>query len=426
MAYRAYMSSEFTPKSYKPSGPLPVWEFVALVAGLMSLNALAIDTMLPALGVIAEEFNRADGNDQQLVLFAYILGFGVPQLVFGPVSDRFGRKNLLLFCLLLYSIFGFLCMCVPTFWMLLFVRFFQGVAASGIRVIAVSIVRDLMAGRQMARIMSLVMTVFMIVPIIAPSIGQAILLFADWHWTFGVLGIAGLVFMGWVYCRLPETLPEDKRRVLSVKDFIKRYGDVLKVRQTLGYMSASGVIFGALFAFIGASEQIFDDVFHVGDRFALYFAGIAICLAAGNFMNARVVERFGMRRISHLVMLVFIVLSLLTIIAMHILGERLGLFFPLFSITFACFGLMGANFSAIAMEPQGDNAGTASAAYGFATTTIASFFGWMVASRFDGSVIPLMFGYVTLGLLALCIVLITEKGRLFEIGKGKKPFDQAS
>ncbi|MBC6413307.1 MAG: MFS transporter, partial [Hyphomonadaceae bacterium] len=191
--------------------PLPQWEFVAMVAALISLNALAIDTMLPALGIIAEHFSLQKDNDQQLVLFAYILGFGAPQLVFGPVSDRFGRKGLLRLCLLGYVLTGFASMLAPTFIALLALRFVQGVMASGIRVIAISIVRDLMKGRNMARIMSLVMTVFMIVPIFAPAIGQWVMTLTSWYWTFGVLGLGGLLIWLWVEIRLPETLSEENR-----------------------------------------------------------------------------------------------------------------------------------------------------------------------------------------------------------------------
>ena len=394
--------------------PIPQWEFVCIVALLISLNALAIDTMLPALGVIADYYHLANSNDQQLVLFAYIAGFGVPQLVFGPISDRYGRLGLLKVCLIGYSVTALLCMGVSSFAGLLGLRFFQGVLASGIRVVAVSVVRDLLAGRAMARVMSLVMTVFMIVPILAPAIGQLVMNTMGWKWTFGILGVGGVLTLIWVQFRLPETLPETRRKPLNIETSMQGYLDVLKCRVTLGYMAASGVIFGALFAFIGASEQIFSDTFGQGDKFALLFAGVAGSLAIANLVNARVVEKIGMRRISHVTLFVFIGLAFLNAMAMTFVGEHLVIFFPLFALTFACFGLLGANFSSIAMEPQGENAGTASAAYGFATTTFASGFGWLIARQFDGSVLPILYGFVSLGLLSLLLVWITEKGELFE------------
>ncbi len=403
----------------KANLPLPLWEFVSLVAALMALNALAIDIMLPGLGQIGEYYALTEPNDQQLIIFSYIIGFGVPQLFFGPLSDRFGRKSLLKLSLIGYIFAAIACAMTTSFTLMLFVRFIQGVFAAGIRVIAVSIVRDVTAGRAMARIMSLVMTVFMIVPIVAPAIGAGIMTFASWKWTFGVLAISAALVFIWVQLRLPETLGFEDRHELSFERTFKNYGIVLRNRMTFGYMTASGVIFGSLFAFIGASEQIFSDVFDRGEKFALWFAIIAGSLAVANLTNASVVERYGMRRISHSVTILFVLLSLANVIAMKFGNQNFYVFLALFSVTFACFGMMGANFSAIAMEPQGKMAGTASAAYGFATSTVSALIGAKVASQFDGSVVPILWGFVILGLTSLLVIFITERGKLFELGAGK-------
>lgn len=384
-----------------------------MIAGMMALNALAIDIMLPALGHISDHYSLAHDNDQQLVIFAYVLGFGAPQLVFGPISDRFGRKGLLQLCLIAYTLAGFACMMTTSFTLLLITRFAQGVFASGVRVIAVSIVRDLMAGRAMARVMSLVMTVFMAVPILAPMIGSGVMIVSSWQWTFGLLSLAGLAMLVWVQLRLPETLGAEARQPLSVTNSMHAFALVVRTRVTFGYMAASGVIFGALFAFIASSEQIFSDVLKTGEQFPLWFAGIAACLAAANFTNSRIVERVGMRRVSHFALFAFILFTSLNAFCMHVLGEHLYIFYPLFGLTFACFGLIGSNFSALAMEPLGKIAGTASAVYGFATSTVASGFGYLVASQFNGTLAPVMLGFVSLGIAALLIVTLTEKGRLF-------------
>lgn len=394
--------------------PMPQWELVIMVAALMSLNALAIDIMLPALSNISEHYGLIRDNDQQLVIFAYIAGFGAPQLVFGPISDRYGRKGLLSICLIGYAIAGVACIMTNSFTTLLIARFTQGIFASGVRVIAVSIVRDLLAGRAMARIMSLVMTVFMVVPILAPTIGAGVMLIAPWQWTFGLLSVAAVLNLLWIQVRLPETLATDARQPLSVRQSASAYWQVVRTRITFGYMCASGVIFGALFAFVAASEQIFTDVFGQHETFALWFAGVAGSLAVSNFMNSRMVERFGMRRISHTVLVLFIALAVINVITLYTVGEHLWLFYPLFCLTFGCFGMLGANFTALAMEPQGKIAGTASAAYGFASTTVASMFGYLVAGQFDGSVAPFMWGFVVLGVSSLTIVFFTEGGKLFQ------------
>ncbi len=385
-----------------------------MVAALMSLNAMAIDIMLPALSNISDFYRLERANDQQLVIFAYIAGFGAPQLIFGPISDRFGRKGLLSICLIGYAIAGIACIMTNSFMALLLARFIQGIFASGVRVIAVSIVRDLLAGRAMARIMSLVMTVFMVVPILAPTIGAGVMLIAPWQWTFGVLSLAAVLNLFWIQVRLPETLDEADRQPLNVQQTGRAYWQVLTTRITCGYMCASGVIFGALFAFVAASEQIFTDVFGQHETFALWFAGVAAALAGANFLNSRIVEKYGMRRISHSVLILFIVLALANVITLSTVGEKLWLFYPLFCLTFGCFGMLGANFTALAMEPQGKIAGTASAAYGFASTTVASFIGYLVAGQFDGTVAPFMLGFVALGVSSLSIIFVTERFRLFQ------------
>jgi len=388
-------------------------EFVAMIAGLMALNALAIDVMLPALDDIAAALGVANANDQQLVIYAYIAGFGVPQLVWGPLTDRFGRRAIVFLALAGYAITGLACMFAPSFAVLLAMRFSQGVFASACRVVAVSIVRDIFAGRGMARVMSLVMTIFMVVPILAPSIGQLILFVAPWQWTFGVLTVVALALMGWAWFRLPETLPADRRSPLNPLGTARNYLAVFSDRVTIGYMLASGVIFGSLFAFIGSSEQVMTEVFGLGDSFVLWFAAVAGVLSLANFTNSRLVERFGMRRMSQAALICFIALGLTLLVLMQWTGPVFAVFFPLFALMFGCFGMIGSNFNALAMESQGRIAGTASAAYGFFTTTMSSFIGWMIGRQYDGTVIPLITGFVILGMVCLVMVAIVEKGKFF-------------
>lgn len=384
-----------------------------MVAGLMALNALAIDLMLPALGIIAHDLQAASQNDQQLVIVAYILGIGAPQLLFGPVSDRFGRRPTLFVSLAGYAITGAACMLARELTVLLAMRFLQGAFASGCRVVAVTVVRDLYAGRSMARIMSLVMTVFMVVPILAPAVGQSILFVAHWQWCFGVLTIAGSVMLAWAFIRLPETLTKEARRPLDLRATAAAYSTILKSRVTLGYMLASGVIFGSLFAFIASAEQIFREVFEQHESFVLWFAGIAVMLSAANFTNSRLVERYGMRRLSHMALVGFIAVAAVLWLAMTYVGEELFLFYPMFALTFALFGLIGSNFNALAMEPLGEIAGTASSAFGFATTTLSGLIGGIIGRSYDGTTTPLLLGFVSMGTVALAVLAITDRGRLF-------------
>lgn len=393
--------------------PIGTGEFVVMIAGLMALNALAIDVMLPALDDIAAALGVAQANDQQLIVYAYIAGFGVPQLVWGPLTDRFGRRRIVFLGLIGYAITGAICMFAPSFAVLLLMRFAQGVFASACRVVAVSVVRDVFVGRGMAKIMSLVMTIFMVVPILAPSIGQLVLFVAPWQWTFGILVIMAIVMLIWTWVRLPETLAESARAPLSPAATAGAYLTVFRSRETAGYMLASGVVFGALFAFIGSAEQVMTEVFNTGDSFVLWFAAVAGVLSVANFTNSRLVERVGMRRMSQAALFGFTSLALILLALMATIGPVFAIFFPLFALMFGCFGMIGSNFNAMAMEPLGKIAGTASAAYGFFTTTLSSLIGWMIGSQYDGTVLPLLIGFAALGLTCLAIIAVVEKGRFF-------------
>ena len=392
--------------------PLPMWRFVALMAALMSLSALAIDINLPAFDEIAGDYG-VQGNAQQLVLFSFMMGYGFPQLVIGPLSDSLGRKGILRVCLVGYALCGFACMFAPSFEALLALRALHGVFSGGVRVLVTSIVRDLVAGRAMARIMSLVMTLFMAVPILAPAVGQGIMDLGSWEWTFGALGIAGAMVFAWVQIALPETLDPAERRPMRVERLVEGYLQVFRCRQTLGYMLGSGVIFGSLFAYIGSSEQLYGDVFDREASFPLWFALGALALMAANLSNSFLVERFGMRRISHGALLAFVTLATANLILSDLSGETFAVFIALFVLNFACFGMIGANFSALAMTPLGRVAGTASAVYGFSTTTLAAGLGYLVAGRFDGTAGSILTGFLALGLASLAIVTATERGRLF-------------
>jgi len=399
-----------------PPGGLPRVEFVVLIASMMALNALAIDIMVPALNDIGAAFSLANANDQQLVVFAYVLGFGTPQLIWGPVSDRFGRRALLLISLIGYGLCGLACVYASSFHGLLAARFVMGVFSSAGRVVAVSVVRDVYAGRGMAQMMSFIMMVFMIVPILAPAIGQAILLVKPWPWIFYVLVIYASIIALWSVARLPETLSPENRKPLSFASAFGAYKQVLQTRVACGYVLASGILFGGLFAFIFSIEQVMREVFGEDERLGLWFALVSIGLAASNFLNAVLVKRIGMRRISHIAVVIFVVLALVNLAAMSVFGPVFVVFMPLMTLTFGTIGMIGSNFNTIAMEPLGDIAGTASAALGFATTTLAGLLGYLISSQFDGTVLPLLTGFAGLGAMSLVVLYMTERGKLFGAG----------
>ena len=411
-------ASGFTPPSASASVRsclgLTITEFVIMVAGLMSLNAFAIDIMLPALGAIAADLGVQNPNDRQLVVVAYVLGFGAPQLVFGPIADRFGRRPTLFIGLVGYVLTAVACVFTYRFDLLLLARFAQGVFAAGCRVVAVAVVRDAAAGPSMARIMSLVMTVFMVVPILAPGVGQLILFVGPWQWCFGALAAAGVVMFVWAAMRLKESTEANQRNRQTLWQRVATYGEVVRHPVSIGYMLAGGCVFGSLFGFLSMSEQLFRDVFQQGDTFALWFAGVALAMSFANLANSRLVLDFGTRALSHGALFAFVAVTSVGLGLTMLFGDRLSIFYPTLVLAFMCFGLVGANFNAIAMEPMGRIAGTGSAAFGFVTTTGSGLLGGIIGRAYDGTTIPLLVGYCILGVAAIGIVFITERGRLFE------------
>lgn len=388
-------------------------EFIALMASLMALNALAIDIMLPGLQQIGASLGVMEENHRQYVITTYLIGMGTAQLAYGPLSDRFGRRTPLLIGLGIYAISALLMAFVPSFAALLMLRFTQGIGAAATRVISVSTVRDIYGGRKMAEVMSLIMMVFMVVPVIAPSIGQGILIFAEWHMIFAFMGAVALGVSIWVFVRLPETMAPEDRRPLSVASVKLAFGTVLTNRISLLYTLAASFIFGALFGFINSAQQIMVGNYGLGVWFPLVFAGFAVLMAASSFTNSRLVGRFGMRRLSHTALIGFLVVTFLWMISSFFGPLPFWLFGLFYAGSMVQFGLIGANFNAMAMEPLGHVAGTASAVLGFTQTVGGGLIGAVIGQAYDGTIRPLATGFFSVALIGFVLVLIAERGRLF-------------
>jgi DHA1 family bicyclomycin/chloramphenicol resistance-like MFS transporter len=388
-------------------------QFVSLIAALMAVNALGIDTMLPALPAIGRSLHIPNENQAQLVITAYLLGFGVAQIVYGTLADRFGRKPVLLAGLSVYIIFTVLAAFSDTFEVMVVSRVLQGLGSAVTRVLTVSIVRDCYSGRPMARVMSLSFIVFLAVPIVAPSIGQAIVFVAPWRVIFGFLAVFASAVLVWVILRLPETLHPDDRTTISPAHVFSAFRFALTNRISVGYMLAMSMILGGMFGFINSAQQVFVDVFRTPRMFTLIFACIAFFVGLAAVINARFVGRYGTRMLSHGALLGFVTISAIHV-AVSLSGYETLLIFTIIQASkMFCFGLVLSNFSSMAMEPLGHIAGTAASVQGFVTTLVGALVGFFIGQHFDGTDIPMLLGFLCCGSVAFLIVLITEKGRLF-------------
>lgn len=402
-----------TPLAVTRQDSLPRWEFIALAAALMALNALAIDIMLPGLQEIGASLNVADENHRQYVISAYFGGMAAALLVYGPLSDRFGRRGPLLVGLTIYVVAAAAAVFAPTFEVLLALRFIQGVGAASTRVIAVSVVRDRFGGRAMAEVMSLIFMTFMVIPVIAPSLGQLMMIFANWHMIFVLMAIIAAAITFWTWARLPETLHPEDRREIDVSSIAQGFRIVLSNRMSLGYTLASTAVFSALFGFINSAQQIYVGIYGLGAWFPVLFAVVAGLMAVSSFVNSKLVSRVGMRRLSHGALLGFMTVSAIWFVWSLTGPVPLAAFVILFALVMIQFGWIGSNFNSIAMEPLGHIAGTASSIQGFIQTLGGGVVGAMIGQAFDGTVTPLAAGFFGVALVGLVLVLVAERGRLF-------------
>lgn len=399
-----------------PKLQLPFVEFVGLIAAMMALTALSIDIMLPALPQIGEALGVASENDRQLIVIIYVLGFAVGQIAYGPISDRYGRKPVLLVGFGIFVAGSLAALVAPTFETLLLARVLQGIGAASPRVMGLAIVRDLFTGRQMARVMSLAMMVFIIIPVLAPFAGQLLMSVGTWRTPFDALLIFGLVTGAWVAMRLPETrVAASSATRESLWQSVKI---VVTTPQTFGYMTGAGFMFGCLMGYVASSQQVFVDVFQLGSNFPLVFGAIASVMALASFTNAQLVERLGMRLVSHGALSGFVICAGFLTLAAAAGWAPLWLFSLLVAACFFCFGLVAPNFNALAMEPQGPRAGTASSVIGFYSTGAGALIGGAIGHLFDGSVVPLVAGFLTCGLLSAATVCLVE-GRAGLFGRNR-------
>jgi DHA1 family bicyclomycin/chloramphenicol resistance-like MFS transporter len=398
-----------------PGARMPHAEFVAIVALLMALNAMSIDVILPALQQMGESLSVADENTRQLPITAYIAFFGLSQLVYGTISDHFGRRPVLLAGLAIYVISSFGAALAGDFTTLLVMRGIQGIGAGATRVIAISVVRDTYGGRKMASVMSLAMMVFMVVPILAPMGGQGVLLIAGWRAILAVIALFGLVMTVWCFLRLPETLADENRRPLKVRPVLDAFRIVVTNSVASGYAIGSGLVFGCMLGFLNSAQQIYQQTYGIGVLFPLLFSASAVFIAIGSFTNSRLVERLGMRLLSHAALLVFTAVSaLLCLIAVIDQGHvPLWVFFGCMLVTFSTLAFMGTNFNALALDPLGHVAGTASSVVSSLQTILGGVLGAIIGLAYDGTVFPLTLGFLILSLFSFGIIVLTERNRLF-------------
>ncbi len=385
------------------AGTLRTAEFVPLIALLMSLVALSVDAMLPALTVIGTDLGVQNSNDTQFIISALFIGLGVGQLFFGPLSDRVGRKPAIFAGLVIFMIGSLVSFFASTFEMMIAGRVLQGVGASGPRIVTTAIIRDQYSGRSMARIMSFIMAVFILVPAVAPLLGQGILWLGGWRSIYGTFFVIALVAFVWFGLRQPETLLPQRRRPLSPHAIGEATSSILHIRSTIGYTLAMGMVFAPFVGYLSSAQQIFQQAYDTGAYFPLYFGALALAIGLGSLANDRLLTHYGMHQIAIFSAGILTVASTFATLAFVVFSglPPLWIFMAYLSIVSISMGAIFGNLNALAMEPLGQFAGIGAALVASIATFISVSFGSIIGQAFDGTVYYLAGAYALFGLMTM-------------------------
>jgi DHA1 family bicyclomycin/chloramphenicol resistance-like MFS transporter len=389
-------------------------EFIALMALTQALQSLAFAALLPALGVIAADLHVYEPNQRQLLVSVFLISSGLSALLPGTISDRYGRKPVLLSFMAVFVAINLVSALAQDFQLLLFLRGLLGVASSGLTVLPLAIIRDRYDGEDMAKLQAIVATLFMAVPTLAPSLGFVLMELAGWRVIFLAIAALALGTMGWFFFRLEETLPQERRRATRSRELLGNVTLVLTNRGSIGYVIGMALIFGGHFGFINSSQQLIGEYFGAGSAYPLIFGAMAATMALTSLANSAIVERFGTRRIGHLAIFLHLAASVGQLFLASMSGETLLQFVLLMSANMCLLITIFINFTAISLQPFGHVAGAAASVQSFFRLVLGAGLGGLIGYAYDGTPQPLAQALVAVGLLTLVLVLYSERGALFQ------------
>lgn len=388
------------------------FEFIALMASLMSIVALSIDALLPALPEISRALNITNPNNNQLLITMIFLGIGFGQLIFGPLSDSFGRKPMVFIGFTVFIIASIICVTTKRFEVMIVGRILQGVGLSSPRSITLSIIRDEFSGDFMAKIISTVVMFFILVPVVAPTLGQFLLHLFNWESIFYFNLIFGVFIMIWFWLRQPETLAKSKRIKFTAHLFTDGTVAFFKYKEAVAFTFVSGFIMGSFMVYLSTSQQIFQEQYHLADLFPYIFASLAISVGLATFLNSRLVVKYGMYRIAFISCVAYAAVSVLYVILFWSSpNPHIIILLSFFALQFFAVGFLFGNLRALAMQPLAHIAGIGAALNGFISTVMAVPIANYIGSFVKTSVLPLFIGFSIFGLLSLLIFIMVDRKR---------------
>ncbi len=386
------------------------YEFVALMASLMSIVALSIDALLPALPEISNALGVTNPNDNQLLITMIFLGLGFGQLLFGPLSDSFGRKPIVFIGFIVFIIASIICVTTNNFEVMIIGRVLQGIGLSSPRSLALSMIRDSYSGDYMAKIISIVVMFFILIPVVAPTLGQLLMTFFNWESIFYFNLLFGVFIMIWFWKRQPETLIKEKRIKFSSHLFIDGTKEFFKHKEAVAFTFVSGFITGSFMVYLSTSQQIFQVQYNLGDLFPYIFASLAISIGLATYLNSRLVVKYGMMRISYAACIAYAAISVLYVILFWSGNNpSVGILIGFFALQFFAVGFLFGNLRAIAMQPLGHIAGIGAAINGFISTVMAVPIANYIGDFVTDSVLPLFIGFSLFGIMSLLVFVILKR-----------------
>ncbi len=384
---------------------LAQFEFIALMASLMSIVALAVDAILPALDTIGVTLGTRQVADNQLLITMIFLGLGIGPLIFGPVSDSTGRKPVVYMGFLIFAIASFICIFAESILIMVLGRILQGIGLSAPRTIAIAMIRDMYSGDYMARIMSFVTVVFILVPIVAPALGKSVLDHYDWEAIFYIQLFISVMVSIWFWKRQAETLEVAKRIKFQRSIFSDGLKEMIKYKKTIGYTLISGFIVGSFMVYLSTSQQVFEEQYQLKEEFPYIFGLLAFSIGSAIFLNGTLVLKFGMEKLITTSLLAFFGISLLYILLFYNTpNPSIYILLLFFGMQFFAVGFLFGNLRAMAMQPIGHIAGIGAAITGFVSTIMAVPISTFIGRFVETSTLPLFIGFLVCAILSLVIL----------------------
>tara|TARA_B100000809_G_scaffold1979_1_gene2286 strand:+ start:295 stop:1500 length:1206 start_codon:yes stop_codon:yes gene_type:complete len=381
------------------------FEFIVIMAALMSLVSLAIDALLPAMTNIGATIGITDTTNNQLLITMIFLGLGFGQLISGPLSDSYGRKPIIYIGFIVFAFASLICVFSTSLEMMIVGRIIQGIGLSAPRTISIAMIRDRFSGNYMAKVMSFVVAIFILVPVVAPALGKIMLDLYGWQSIFYSQLLFGLAVMLWLWKRQPETLKKENKRAFKLSLLISGLKEFIKHKNAVIFTFFSGCITGSFMVYLSASQIIFEQQYNLKDEFPFIFAGIALFIGIATFLNGTFVVRLGMFKLVSIFTIIFTLIPFVYIFLYS--GETNPSIYVLvtfFGLQFFAIAFLFGNTRALAMEPIGHIAGIGAAINGFVSTIMAVPIATLIGSFINTTALPLFIGFFVCGVIALLLI----------------------